>query len=205
MLKELAWYEGHYLDVSASLKGGWTMAKHLVLPMTDDLVAEGGFDYVFLQDQSQAPAKVGKDRKEHVQLLKDMAAMADKVRIASPGCKAIVECTWAYPAKEGGGFGSYEAFYAYAKKGAKMMSKAVRGYGVSPIADAFDIVLRERPDINLYHTDNYHQSYEGSYLKSCVNYLMLFGEPFGENPADCLIDKEVAEYLRETAERVIFK
>ena len=205
MLKELAWNEGHYLDISASLKGGWTMAKHLALPMTDDLVAEGEYDYVFLQDQSQAPAKVGKDRKEHVQLVKDMAAMADKVRAASPGCKTMVECTWAYPAKDGGGFGSYEAFYAYAKKGAKIMAKAVGKSRVSPIADAFDLVRKERPDINLYHTDNYHQSNEGSYLKSCVNYLMLFGEPFGDNPADCLIDKDVAHFLRSVAERVVLK
>ncbi len=205
MLKEIAWNEGHYLDMSASLKGGWTMAKHMALSMTDDLVAEGGYDYVFLQDQSQAPAKVGKDRKEHAQLVKDMAAMADKVRAASPGCKAMVECTWAYPAKEGGGFGSYEAFYAYAKKGAKIMARAVGKARISPIADAFDLVRKERPDIRMYHTDNYHQSPEGSYLKACVNYLMLFGEPFGENPADCLLDKEVAAYLRSVAERIILK
>ena len=203
MLKELAWNEGHYLDISASLRGGWTMAKHFEYPTTVDLVAESGYDYVFLQDQSRAPAKVGKDRKEHSQLVKDMVAMAGKVRTASPECKAMVECTWAYPAKDAGGFGSYEAFYKFARKGAKIMSRAIENSKVSPIALAFDIVLKERPDINLYHTDNYHQSKEGSYLKSCVNYLMLFGEPFGDNPADCLIDKNIARYLRDVAERVV--
>ena len=205
MLKELAWNEGHCIDISASLKGGWTMAKHMELPMTNEIVAEGGYDYVLLQDQSQAPAKVGKDKKEHAQLVKDMAAMADKVRETSPKCKPVVECTWAYPGKENGGFESYEAFYAYAKKGAKIMAKAVGKSKISPIADAFDIVRNERPDINLYHTDSYHQSKEGSYLKSCVNYLMLFGTPFGENPADCLLDKDVAAYLRSVAERVVLK
>lgn len=205
MLKELAWNEGHYLDISASLKGGWTMAKHSVLPLTEELIAEGAYEYVFLQDQSQAPAKVGKDRKEHAQLVKDMAELADKVRTTSPGCKAMVECTWAYPAKDGGGFGSYEAFYAYAKKGAKIMAKAVGKSKISPIADAFDVVRNERPDINLYHTDNYHQSPEGSYLKSCVNYLMLFGTPFSEKAADCQLDKDIARYLRSVAERVVLK
>jgi hypothetical protein len=34
MLKELAWNEGHYLDISASLKGGRTMAQHQTLAMT---------------------------------------------------------------------------------------------------------------------------------------------------------------------------
>ena len=164
-----------------------------------------GFDYVFLQDQSQAPAKVGKDRKKHAQLIKDMAAVAEMVRDASPECKPMVECTWAYPGKDNGGFESYEAFYAYAKKGAKTMAKAIGNSKISPIADAFDIVRNERPDINLYHTDSYHQSKEGSYLKSCVNYLMLFGIPFGVNAAECHLDKDVAAYLRSVAERVVLK
>ena len=205
MLKELAWNEGHYLDMSASLKGGRTMAQHQTLAMTKDLINEGGFEYVFLQDQSMAAAKVGKDKKEHAQLVKDMAVVAEQVRAKSPGCKAVVECTWAYKGKNNGGFESFDAFYVYGKKGAKIMAKAVRKAKVSPISTAFEIARVERPDINLYHTDNHHQSMAGSYLKSCVNYLILFGKPFGDNPADCLIDKDVAAYLRSVAERVVLK
>lgn len=203
MLKEIAWKEGHYLDVSASLKGGRTMAQHLELEMTNDLVAEGGYDYVFLQDQSMAPAKVGKDRKGQAQLVEDMVQMAQKVRSNSPDCKAVVECTWAYTGKENGGFESFEAFYKYGIKGARIMAKAVGDAQVSPISKAFEIVRNERPDINLYHTDNHHQSILGSYLKACVNYLVIFGEPFGDDPADCFQDKEAAAYLRSVAERVV--
>lgn len=203
MLKEIAWKEGHYVDVSASLKGGRTMAQHLELEMTDDLVAEGGYDYVILQDQSQAPAKVGKDRRGEAQLVRDMADMAAKVRTTSPGCKAVVECTWAYTGRENGGFKSYDEFYRCGIKGARIMAKAVGDAEVSPISKAFEIVRKERPDLNLYHTDNHHQCALGSYLKSCVNYLMIFGEPFGEDAADCMQDKEVAKYLRGVAERVV--
>lgn len=205
LLKEIAWSEGHYVDVSASLKGGWTMEQHLSLQTTDDLVAEGGYDYVILQDQSAAPAKVGQDRKTNAGLVASMVQMADKVRSQSPDCKAVVECTWAYTGKNNAGFESYEAFYKYGRKGAKIMAKAVGDAKVSPISKAFEIVRKERPDINLYHTDNHHQCMLGSYLKSCVNYLVLFGEPFGDNPADCLQDKDTAQYLRDVAERVVLK
>lgn len=205
MLKDIAWKEGHYVDVSTTLKGGWSMAKHLSLETTNDLVAEGGYDYMILQDQSQAPAKVGKDPKGKAQLVKEMEAMATKVRTVSPDCKAVVECTWAYSKNDFGGFGSMEAFDKYGRKGAKIMAKAVEDAVVSPISEAFRIVRAERPDINLYHTDNHHQSNIGSYLKSCVNYLVLYGEPFGDSPADCLIDPEVAAYLRSVAEKVVLK
>lgn len=203
MLKEIAWKEGHYLDMASSLKGGWTMGQHLSFETTNDLVAEGGYDYMILQDQSQAPARVGKDRKAYDDLVRNIAAAAAKVRTTSAGCKAVIENTWAYANREFGGFGSLEAFDRYGKKGSKIMAEAAGNAKVSPIAEAFAIVRKERPDINLYHTDNHHQSYYGSYLKSCVNYLVIFGEPFGDSPADCLVEPEIASYLRHVAESVV--
>lgn len=203
MLKEIAWNEGHYLDISASLKGGRTMKHHHTLEMTQDHIAEGGYDVVFLQDQSQAAAKVGQDRKEHAVLVEDMAYMAEKVRTTSPDCKIIVERTWSYPGKEHGGFGSLKAFDAYSEKGARIMAKAVGNATISPIAEAFIYCREEHPDIMLYHTDGHHQSVYGSYLKSCVNYLQLFGEPFGENPADCGIEPKKAAVLRSIAEKIV--
>ena len=205
MLKEIAWHEGHYIDISAALKGGWTMAKHLSLPTTNDMVAEGDYDYMHLQDQSLIPAKVGRDPKGMHQQIRDMAAMATKVRTTSPGCKAIVECTWAYWKNDFGGFKSLEDFDKNGKKGAKILAKAVEDAVVSPISEAFRIVRDERHDINLYHTDKHHQSVYGSYLKSCVNYLVLYGKPFGSSPADCNLDPQVTAYLRSVAERVVLK
>ena len=203
ILKEIAWKEGHYLDIASSLKGSWSMGLHLSMETTDDLVAEGGYDYVFLQDQSQAPARVGKDRKKYDNLIRNMAAMAAKVRTTAPDCKAVVENTWAYKNREFGGFGSLEAFDKYGRKGSRIMAKAVGNAVVSPIAEAFAIVRKERPDINLYHTDNHHQSLYGSYLKSCVNYLIIFREPFGDSPSDYLVEPEIAAYLRSVAEKTV--
>lgn len=203
MLKELAWGEGHYLDMSASLKGGWNMEKHLVLATTHDAVRAGGYDVVILQDQSQGPARVGYDRKANVSQVESMVKMADMARSTSPGCRIVIECTWAYPGKDNGGFESIEHFYNYAGKGAKIMAKAVGNAEVSPIRDAFRIAALERPDIMLFSTDAFHQSEYGSYLKSCVNYLLIFGEPFGNSPADCGLDPSKTVSLRRIAERVV--
>ena len=203
MLKEIAWSEGHFIDISASLKGGWTMAKHLSLETTDDMIAEGGWDYMLLQDQSLVPAKVGPDPKGMAQQIREMEAVAVKVRTLSPECKAVVENTWAYWKYDFGSFKSLDDFDKNGKKGAKILAKAVGNAEVSPIGQAFRIVRAERPDINLYHTDKHHQSVLGSYLKSCVNYLVLYGQPFGDSVSDCLLDPETAAYLRSVAERVV--
>jgi hypothetical protein len=179
------------------------MKQHQTLCTTVDLLAEGGFDVVFLQDQSQAAGKVGDERKKNAQLIEDLVVMADMVRKTSPGCRTIYECTWAYPGKQHGGFGSIANFDKYAEKGARIMAKAADIDDVSPIGKAFKYVREEHPDIMLYHTDGHHQSPYGSYLKSCVNYLLLFGEPFGDSPADCGLDPKKTAVLRKVAEKII--
>lgn len=202
MLKDIAWKEGHYLDVSASVKGGWTMEKHLTYPTTEDEINQGGYDVVFLQDQSQSAAQVGGDRRKYAANVTNMAAVADKVRAVSEDCRVVLECTWAYAGKNNGGFSCVTEFYENAGKGIKVMARAADA-DVSPIRDAFRMANIERPDILLFADDGYHQSEYGSYLKSCVNYLVLFGEPFGENPSDCGLDPKKTEPLRKIAETVV--
>ena len=202
MLKDLAWKEGHYIDMSASLKGGWTMGQHMTYPTTKDEIKIGGFDVVILQDQSQSAANVGSDRKKYAANITNLVAMADKVRATSEDCRIVLECTWAYAGKKNGGISCVTEFYENAGKGIKVMAKAAKA-DISPIRDAFRMASIERPDIMLFSADSYHQSEYGSYLKSCVNYLILFGEPFGENPSDCGLDPKKAAALRSIAEAVV--
>lgn len=106
--------------------------------------------------------------------------------------------------KKNGGFSSVTDFYKNAGKGIKIVAKAAKA-DVSPIRDAFRMANIERPDILLFAEDGYHQSPYGSYLKSCVNYLILFGEPFGDDPADCGLDKKKTAALRRIAEDVVLQ
>ena len=87
-------------------------------------------------------------------------------------------------------------------KGTRKVAKR-SGAGVSPIGDAFTICRKMYPEINLLHTDGHHQSPKGTYLKACVNYLMLFGQKFGPSPSNCDIDPDTAAKLRGVAEHVV--
>ena len=205
LLKELAWNEGHYLDVVAALKGGQNFGQHCNLNITADAIARGGYALAILQDQSQGPARLARDKKANIQSLENAVNLAGKVRAMSPGCKVLVESTWSYAGKKSdfGGFDDHKTFEKLTRKGALMMAKAIGDAQVSRIEAAFALVRKERPDINLYSSDDKHQSLLGSYLKSCVNYLTIFGEPFGNRPADCGLDHEIAAYLRSAAERTV--
>lgn len=147
---------------------------------------------------------MGSDKKKYAANTANMVAMAQKVRTTSEDCRLLLECTWAYAGKKNGGFSCVTEFYENAGKGIKVMAKAAKAE-VSPIRDAFRMANIERPDILLFVADGYHPSVYGSYLKSCVNYLTLFGEPFGEHPSDCGLEAAKAAALRDIAEKIVLK
>ncbi len=202
MLKRIAWSQGHYLDLESALKGGQTFGQHLGLDMTADAISKGGYDYVFLQNQSQTNAWYGQDKKNNKQLLSDAEQLVERVREYSPNAEIFIESTWSYTGKNNGGFSSQKEFDKYLQKGSKMMAKATDSK-VSPIGKAFALCREERPDIEIYGTDEKHQSAYGSYLKACVNYRLIFGEDFEGEVADCHLDPETTTYLRNVAERTV--
>ena len=200
MLKEIAWNEGHYLNVKGHFKGSQNFGQQLGLSFSTDAIDIGGYDYAFIQDQSQNPATYGRDGTASIAA--NCTALADKIRAKSASCQVILEQTWTFSASSYGGFTDFATFESYNAAGARAMAEAA-GTWVSPIGVAFRIVREGTSGINLYHTDNKHQSVYGAYLKACVNYLVLYGEAFGSSPANCGIEPSKAAYLRSVAEQVV--
>ena len=134
------------------------------------------------------------------------------IKEKSPGSKVILESVWSYPYKTLGnflGFGSYENFDAMQWQGSCAIADADPNTDiVSPIGKAFALARSAEYGFTdkynwLLYTDNYHPNRYGSYLKACVNYLILFGEPFGAHPADCDIPPAEAAKLREIAMKTV--
>ena len=97
-----------------------------------------------------------------------------------------------------------KTYTKYTLRGTKRIAKAIGGE-ISNISDAFFLAQKERSDFDILAADGSHPSKYGAYLKSRVNYLTIYGEPFGPSPADCGIEPEIAAYLRSVAERVVLK
>ena len=215
-IKKLAWHEGHYLDCVTYQHGGYTMKRHLADHVSREAVEQGGFDYAFLQDQSLSSLRIGTVADQDV--VGYMGKMVEKVKKHSPKAKCIVELTWgrrdgdnstkskalqdikeAHPEY----FASYEAMQRVITTNTTAMAQQL-GMKVSPVGVAWEIVRRERPDIELYVKDGSHPSDAGSYLAAAVGYLTLFKEPFKAD-TPIRLKPEVAKYLRSVAERVVLK
>lgn len=216
LLKELAWYEGHNLDCAIYFHGGYTMKQHLGDHISRETVEKGGYDYAFLQDQSLNSLRIGTSVDTDV--VGYMGKMKEFVAKHSPKAKCIIEMTWGrkdgHNATKGkkladlvngypGFFTSYNAMQQVITKNTTAMAQQL-DMGLSPVGVAWEIVRRERPDIELYTKDGSHPSYAGSYLAAAVGYLTLYPQPFKANTPICL-DNDVARYLRSVAERVVLK
>ena len=204
MLQEIAFSQGLYLDISASLKGGQTFRQHSQLEMTLRTAGAEGYDYAFLQGQSQEPAHFAQDRSGQRDVKLAMCDLVDIIRTYSPDCKVYVENTWSYPSGDCGGFGSLEEFDSLLADGTKQLSIAGRT-GISPVGQAFAAVRSEDSPVDLLDTDGKHQSLAGSYLKACITYLMISGKPFSGDVANCTLDPTEAEFLRRVAEKTVLQ
>lgn len=216
IFKEIAWHEGHYADCDIFISGGYTMKAHLANKYSRAVVAEGGYDYAFLQDQSILPTLNG--TPDDAGCAENMQKMVDQVRRYSPNVKPVIEITWgrkhgnnAFGKKYEHLLTKYPHFYAnYEAMQARIIENTTAeaemvGAELSPVGIAWRIVRRERPDIELYWKDAHHQSYTGSYLAAAVAYQVIYRTPFGDNPANAKLDAKTAAYLRSVAERVVLK
>lgn len=200
ILKEIAWNEGHYLDMNVNTYPGAYFRSHLGLTGSLDVISGGGYDWFILQDQSTQAAKYGRDSTAGIM---DYAKTISKViRYFSPDTRIVLEQTWAFSKDNYGSFGSFEFFDECSSRGAGKIAAAIDAK-VSPIAAAFAIVREERPDIEIYSTDFHHPAAYGAYLKACVNYLVIFGTAFSSENANFALDPQICSYLRKVAERVV--
>jgi len=200
MLCEIAENQGLHIKIGKYLKGGQTFGQHMGIEESRKARQVRGYDYAFLQDQSVNPARLARDKNEAV--LTDFLRLKDEVLEYSPDCKVILERTWGYPGNKAGDFGTWLELDKYLKKGTAKMAR--KGHTkISPIGEAFKRAIWERPDIAMFGPDGKHQSREGSYLKACVNYLMITGKAFAGEVPSCEVNPEKAAALRAIAEKTV--
>ena len=202
MLKEIAWSQGHYFDVSAHMKGGQSLDQHADLLLSNDAIDAQAPDYAFLQDWSNGAAFYSFDPVTNADFYEGYKRLSDKIKGKYPDCQIVYEHTWPYYKWNMHDFGSLEKFNELLRNGANEIARYNDAI-VTHIGDAFIAVDPKEFDATLYNSDGHHQSHYGSYLKACVNYLTIIGEAFNDKVPDCGISPQRAAYLRRIAELTV--
>ena len=202
MLVQIGRSQGVKVCIGEYLKGGMTFGQHLNHPSSGEAIAAGNYKVAFIQDYSNAAALYAKGGRDDI--LECTKLLKERILQASPSCRIILERTWSFEGDGAGGFKDSSELDSYIEKGSRKIARKTH-LERSPIGDAFNLCRELYPDIDLLSADRKHQSRAGSYLKVCVNFLLVTGTPFSGDVASCGLPKEDAERLREVASKTVLK
>lgn len=170
--EKLARAERHKLKVEQETKGGWTLAKHAASRQTLDRIAQGKWDIVVLQEQSQIPSF----SESKLQRVMYPAAKSLATAIREAGAIPVFFLTWGR--KDGDQQNTendtYSAMQKRLTQGYGMAAKHAANAWVVPVGNVWSVVRSEGKNNDLYAEDGSHPSAAGDYLGACVFYTTFY-------------------------------
>jgi PKD repeat protein len=169
-------------------------------------VAQGDWDFVILQEQSQKPSfppsQVATEVYPYAQIL------VDSVKSANACAEPLFYMTWGRKNGDASNCGFYPPLCTYDGMQARLresyMEMSINNdCSVSPVGAAWKYVRDNYPTIELYSADESHPSINGSYLAACVHYTSMYREsPVGASFISTVSAIDAA-ILQEAAELVV--
>jgi hypothetical protein len=185
---------GHDVETAMAGQGGWTLADQLASRQTLDKVSSARWNFVVLQEQSQAPALEQARAASMYPAARQLAA-----RIEQTGGTPIFFMTWAH--RDGwpeAGFPDYASMQLGIDQGYLGIAGELQA-PVAPVGYAWSVVRIQDPQLQLWQADGSHPTPEGTYLAACVFYAVIFRQsPKGLTYVDHLSGRE-AQLLQAAA------
>lgn len=184
LASKLASSSGDSLFYDSNTPGGYTLGWQPVAHSTDATslgkIAQDGWDFVVLQEQSQTPA---------IPALRDSCMypasviLHDSVRSANPCSRVLFFLTW------GRRFGGIQCFtqnycspdFADFDQMQDSLTTAYKGVAwqlgdwIAPVGEAWRFAIDDQGMV-LHSGDGSHPNLKGSYLAACVFYDVIFGK-----------------------------
>ncbi len=206
MVGQLAAQGGHAVTVMASAPGGMTLQAQSTFPPTVDLIKQGNWDYVVLQEQSQLPSFP--DEQVEQQFYPNVKKLDAMIHEYSPCAQVILYVTWGRKNgdQQNGAFfppvGTYEGMDSLLTLRYSNAADTI-GALLSPAGPLWHVIRDSFPDIELYQPDESHPTIAGTYAAACSFYALLFGESVESLLVDIAVPIEVTSIIQQLARRVV--
>ena len=193
LLSSLAKGRGHAISTQQSIGEGASLAWHWNRPETSQLIMEGDWTHVVLQERSRGSIEDRSSMHCHARRLDQ--------RIGETVARTVFFMTWAARGRERDQDTIARAYQDIAHECRAMLA---------PVGKAWELALARHNGPDLYHRDGRHASKAGAYLSACVFYALLCGDPMGlsnrvEKDGRILADltEKEARLLQETARQAV--
>jgi Tol biopolymer transport system component len=186
---------GREVDVDSSANGGYTLEQHARDRQTQEKLEGGGWDFVVLQESTQV---LTVESTRNTQMAPAVSALEEKAR--SQGGQTVLVVMWASTsAVDEAGLAGFAADQAEVTAALQRMTQGLDVL-LAPVGPAWERSLRQRPELDLWGSDNHHASPTGTYLMACVLYATIYEQsPVGLSFTAGL-PEETALGLQEIAE-----
>jgi hypothetical protein len=203
MLADVASSLGDSLIFDSNTPGGHTMLGHSANATSQAKIAQGGWDYVVIQEQSQLPSFPWSQFSTASLPYAD--SLCRKIREADSCAIPLFFMTWGRKNGDQMNCATWPPVCTYAGMQHLLRERYVlmadtNNAKVAPVGAVWRDVRNDSLGIELYAADGSHPSMEGSYLAACTFYASIFHKsPVGASalgfmwPQDALAIQQHAE------------
>lgn len=198
---------GNFLEVASNTPGGYTLQQHTTNTTTLDLIMQGNWDFVVLQEQSQRPSfPISQVEQEVFPYAEQLSNLVDEYNDCGETCFYM---TWG---RENGDAGNcagwppvctYEGMDSLLRLRYEMMAEMNEAI-VSPVSVVWRYLRENHPEIDLYTNDGSHPSETGTFAAACAFYTVFFRQNPEQPSILTNIDPTTMGIIQTAAKNLVF-
>jgi hypothetical protein len=179
IIADVATSMGDTLEWDIEAPGGWWLYDHSISAASINKIEAGNWDYVVLQDQSQAMTLPDSQMALGISSIQKLDSIINEY---NPCAETMFYMTWG---RKNGDSLFYQVYSPWYEEPTYqfmdsliheryMQMSILNNAEVSPVGAVWKYIRQNNPGIELYQSDESHPSLAGSYLAACSFYTTLF-------------------------------
>lgn len=207
LVSQVAASTGNYVTFNSNTPGGHTFQQHSNNNTSLSLIAQGNWDYVVLQEQSQLPSfPISQVQSDVYPFAKKLDSL---INAANPCAETVFYNTWGRKNGDATNCANFPPLCTY--QGMDSLLQLRYGFMadtnnaiLSPVAQVWRYIRTNYPGIELYNPDESHPSVAGSYAAACAFYTVLFRKNPLQITFNAGLDSATAANIRLAAKLIAF-
>lgn len=206
LIKDIAYANGDTLLYDSNCIGGYTFENHFNDVTSCSKIKAQAWNFVVLQAQSQEPSF--SPGQVAAQTLPFAIKLDSLVKRANNCTQSVFFETWGRKNGDASNCAAYPPICTYMgmqdrlRASYKLFADTTHTL-MSPVGEAWRKSIVNKPNLELYNTDESHPVIEGSYLAACVFYEVLFRKSVVANSYTAGLTTTNVAFLQQVAHSVV--
>jgi hypothetical protein len=202
LVSDVSLSAGDTLIFNSNTPGGYTLDQHFVDSNSMNLVRQGGWDYLVLQEQSQLPAFQD-------YLSNGPTNLTQTFSLFNPCGRSMFYMTWGRKNGDASNCAAWPPVCTYQGMDSMLRLRYfemadVNKSELSPVGKVWNRIRQLYPALELYQADESHPSEAGSYAAACCFYTALFKEDPTQITFDYTLSAGDASLIRQVAREIVY-